>query len=264
MPGAYTDSALSEPLLFNTSPPLCVPHRLRSFNVLLSNPEMTPVYYSNAMDSNCIYATLRHLDGIRLLELERSGPDNLIHGRLIESRLDDTPIYSALSYVWGDPSPNDPILLVNDAPLRIRESLFQAFESLLSNVTTTVIWVDQICINQENDVEREQQVTLMSRIFIQAQRVTCWLGLREDNSDHAFDLLRLLAPHKQDPRVNAEWKRAASRLCTAGMLHNLSSMFDPSSIFDPRRVPPILRGSCIDQQSLVQQALDSTRSCLGF
>lgn len=70
----------------------------------------------------------------------------------------------------------------------------------------------------------------MSRIFIQARQVTCWLGLREDNSDNAFDLLRFLLPNKQDARVRADWEKAANRLYTAGILHNLSSMFDPRGV----------------------------------
>lgn len=182
------------------------------------------------MSSTYIYAKLRRSDSIHLLELRRFGPDSLIHGNLVEFGLDDTPHYYALSYAWGDASPNDPTLLVNNTLLRIRESLFQTLVHLFSGATTMIIWVDQICIDQENDSEREQQVRLMSRVFIQAQRVICWLGLHENNSNHAFDLLRTLVPNDSDLRASTDWKNAANRLWRAGFLGDLSSMFDPANI----------------------------------
>ncbi|KAH6985548.1 heterokaryon incompatibility protein-domain-containing protein [Ilyonectria destructans] len=182
------------------------------------------------MDSTRLHAKLHRSDSIRLLELTRPGPDDPIQGRLFQSRLDDAPEYSALSYVWGDASPSDPMLQVNNSQLRIRKSLFQALEQLLSHVTAMVVWIDQICIDQENDVEREQQVKFMSRIFIQAQRVICWLGLHENDSDYAFDLLHTLAPNTADPKDSTDWEKATNKLWTAGFLNDLSDLFDPTKV----------------------------------
>ncbi|KAH7136288.1 heterokaryon incompatibility protein-domain-containing protein [Dactylonectria macrodidyma] len=153
-----------------------------------------------------------------------------MQGRLFQTRLEDTPEYSALSYVWGGASPSDPMLQVNCSQLKIRRSLFQALEQILSHVTTMVLWIDQICIDQENDVEREQQVKLMSGIFIQAQRVICWLGIHEKDSDYAFDLLHALVPNTTDPKASMDWKKSTDKLLAAGFLNDLFDLFDPSKI----------------------------------
>ncbi|KAH6881168.1 heterokaryon incompatibility protein-domain-containing protein [Thelonectria olida] len=185
------------------------------------------------MTSPDLYTRLNHSNGIRLLKLTRLGSVNhQLHGHLTNVKLDDQPNYSALSYVWGDASPNDPVLQVDSHLLRIRRSLFQALEELVSDVTMMVIWIDQICIHQENDTEREQQVKLMSRIFTQAQRVICWLGRPDEDSEYAFKLLRTLAipTGNLETGNSSDWKKAASELLQAGYLHNVSDMFDPTKV----------------------------------
>ncbi|KAK0706914.1 heterokaryon incompatibility protein-domain-containing protein [Lasiosphaeria miniovina] len=44
-----------------------------------------------------------------------------------------------------------------------------------------ILWIDAICINQDNLGERNHQVQLMSRIYTRASQVCVWLG--EDDSD---------------------------------------------------------------------------------
>jgi Heterokaryon incompatibility protein (HET) len=44
-----------------------------------------------------------------------------------------------------------------------------------------VLWIDQICINQKNALERSQQVNIMGCIYRQAQQVVMWLGEDVDN-----------------------------------------------------------------------------------
>jgi len=47
---------------------------------------------------------------------------------------------------------------------------------LRSGVKTITVWLDQICINQGDEDEKEQQVKLMARIYSQARQVIGWLG----------------------------------------------------------------------------------------
>jgi hypothetical protein len=177
------------------------------------------------MNSSRLYQRLPCPDSIRLLELTRQGPDNSIRGHLVQSRLDDTPRFAALSYVWGCASPNDPTLQVDGFELRVRQSLAHALDTILSDVATIMLWIDQICIDQENDLEREHQVKLMWRIFKHAQRVVCWLGPHEEDVDYAFDLLKTLVPNTPDSDA---WKKAAEKLSRAGYFSDLSDLFDPT------------------------------------
>jgi hypothetical protein len=56
-----------------------------------------------------------------------------------------------------------------------------------------VLWIDAICIDQQNLPERSHQVKRMRIIFESAQRVIAWLGSEGDNSAHALKTLDLLA-----------------------------------------------------------------------
>ena len=42
-----------------------------------------------------------------------------------------------------------------------------------------LIWIDAICINQEDLLERNAQVTLMFRIYGSAQQALVWLGIED-------------------------------------------------------------------------------------
>jgi hypothetical protein len=62
------------------------------------------------------------------------------------------------------------------------------------------VWVDAICINQEDDKEKGEQVQGMGELYAQATTVVVWLGTAADSSDVAFDFLHaVLRPS------NKEW-----------------------------------------------------------
>ncbi|KAL1653251.1 cell separation during budding [Didymella pomorum] len=46
------------------------------------------------------------------------------------------------------------------------------------------VWADALCINQDDLSERAHQVTLMGRIYSQAERVVVWLGSDDENIAH--------------------------------------------------------------------------------
>lgn len=85
------------------------------------------------------------------------------------------PDYEALSYTWGD-APVSHKITINGQPFSIRENLYQALERLRFPDKRRTIWVDAICINQEEVVERNYEVSLMSFIYTRARRVLVWLG----------------------------------------------------------------------------------------
>jgi hypothetical protein len=66
--------------------------------------------------------------------------------------LNDDPAYFALSYVWGDPKVTLPILLHKHA-LQVTSNLENALRRLRGSTKPRVIWIDALCINQEDDIE---------------------------------------------------------------------------------------------------------------
>lgn len=101
--------------------------------------------------------------------------------------LDDNPKYEALSYTWGNDEFKEP-LHVSNKPVGITTNLKKALRRLRSPIEALVIWVDAVCINQENMDERAQQVMMMGDIYSQCQRVIIWLGDDQPLSGPHIDL----------------------------------------------------------------------------
>ncbi|EHK27467.1 uncharacterized protein TRIVIDRAFT_736, partial [Trichoderma virens Gv29-8] len=94
--------------------------------------------------------------------------------------------YSALSYVWGRPEKQH-IISIGSHSLSITANLHAALLRLRDRFLERIIWVDAICIDQENLEERGSQVQLMARIYHMASCVIVWLGEFESNSDRAIE-----------------------------------------------------------------------------
>ncbi|KAK2603103.1 hypothetical protein N8I77_009585 [Diaporthe amygdali] len=146
------------------------------------------------------YKALAIRNTIRILTLEPGQEDDLLTGTLQAVHIDSAGSYEALSYVWSDPGPADCgyEILIRDGDsqgfLTLRGgSIYAALCRLRLPDRGRRIWADQICINQDDLVERGQQVPFMNRIFRDAAHVLVWLGLDTNNEAvFAFDLIREL------------------------------------------------------------------------
>jgi hypothetical protein len=88
--------------------------------------------------------------------------------------------YQTLSYEWGDGSRSNS-LLCDGETLLITINLQAALQRLRSPTETLILWIDSICIDQENLRERNFQVSLMPLIYKSATRVFMWIG--EETAD---------------------------------------------------------------------------------
>jgi hypothetical protein len=135
-------------------------------------------------------------DLIRLLHLSpASSEDEIIRCRFTVALLDNNPEYEALSYAWGDIEDTLPIE-VEGSVVQITSNLHSALKHLRFNELERTLWVDALCINQENFRERKHQVSRMSSIYGQAWKVVVWLGESWDGSDLAMDFVRILGGDK--------------------------------------------------------------------
>lgn len=101
-------------------------------------------------------------------------PLDIITCHLRTVSLRDKPEYEALSYVWGGSSDNRQILLDGNE-LSVTNSLFEALAHLRDVKKERILWVDALCINQKDDIEKSIQVMMMDRIYAQASTVLVWL-----------------------------------------------------------------------------------------
>jgi len=105
--------------------------------------------------------------------------------------------YDALSYSWGTQSPSledahGERIKLNGRWIWIQPNLAAALYKLRHPKERRTLWVDALCINQMDPLEKATQVPLMREIYANAQQVIIWLG-KESNSDrHAFEHLNWL------------------------------------------------------------------------
>jgi hypothetical protein len=116
--------------------------------------------------------------------------------------LHDAPPYFALSYAWGVQTPRAQIE-VGGHILPISTSLAAAIKELQKTGEFRWVWVDKICINQDDTLERSKQVQMMHLIYSSALRTLIWLGHDSGECseawqlvDHIYDVFR-----RENPRA---------------------------------------------------------------
>ncbi|KAH8780807.1 heterokaryon incompatibility protein-domain-containing protein [Hyaloscypha finlandica] len=127
------------------------------------------------------YLTISDHGGIRLISLHPS-PDkaapvecNIIYTTLQQAKADIYDHYTALSYVWEDPT--DTITIsVNGHPLLVTKSLECALRHLRDERRTLNVWADGVCINQKDDAEKSKQVQQMGKVYETATHTIIFLG----------------------------------------------------------------------------------------
>lgn len=102
--------------------------------------------------------------------------------------LNDRPIYKALSYTWGDINSKKSLIL-NGAICLITKNLDIALQHLQHEDSPEPLWVDSLCINQEDKDEKSEQVQRMKSIYESASEVIVWLGPSANNSDLVMNFL---------------------------------------------------------------------------
>ena len=114
---------------------------------------------------------------IRLLKLLPGHEDDDIKLELENVQLHNDELqYDAISYTWGLEQPLQVVKIANKS-LLLRTNIWQFLKHCRrTKITVDKLWVDSVCINQEDLVERNTQVRCMTEIFAKARRVLIWLG----------------------------------------------------------------------------------------
>jgi hypothetical protein len=110
--------------------------------------------------------------------------------RVLRGLIVETPLsvaanrgFFVLSYCWGSDDRCCEIL-INDGE---RLGITQELENAIRHLTVSIIWIDQICIDQTNLQEKAAQIPLMARIYREATEVIIWLGLPSADSNIALE-----------------------------------------------------------------------------
>lgn len=124
----------------------------------------------------------------RFLRLAGTGPFPM--GSLETHPLEDPPPYVAVSYFWDATSPKRG-MWVDTQSLGISETVLEVLNQVVElqrwRRLKRLVWVDQICINQDDKDEKSDQIYRMGEIYSKAEEVFVWLGPTAHESDAALE-----------------------------------------------------------------------------
>jgi hypothetical protein len=134
-----------------------------------------------------IYRPLKK-EQFRLLVLFPGEGSESISGAICQHSLHDKIPYQSLSYTWGSPSQKTYRMWTPEGCLCITESLLAGLQRLRSREGVILLWVDALCINQEDELEKRDQIRLLPKIY---QQASCTLALvgTDQNSNDAIEML---------------------------------------------------------------------------
>jgi hypothetical protein len=120
------------------------------------------------------------------------------------------PVYEALSYTWsGENNPHEIEVVSGGIFLRFKRrregvDYFQVWANLHSALihlrrqdTERVLWIDAICLNQSDHLEKSLELGKMGSIYAKAKNVLIWLGPGSAKAATAFRAMSRLGRQVQ-------------------------------------------------------------------
>ncbi|KAH8894745.1 heterokaryon incompatibility protein, partial [Thozetella sp. PMI_491] len=138
---------------------------------------------------------LRQRNEYRILDLDPGDFKEPISCRLIVVDMAKPSTYEAISYTWSDEdgdTTKSQTIRVNSKAFSITQNCHNALKRARMRWTARRVWIDAICIDQDNIDERGHQVSLMPQIYSRAAAVLIYIG--EEQHDSSW-VLRELASH---------------------------------------------------------------------
>ncbi|KAK7749917.1 hypothetical protein SLS53_000499 [Cytospora paraplurivora] len=119
-----------------------------------------------------------------IAETDHGGPDSPDPNSIVE--------YEALSWCWGTENKDCAIKIKKGGKyyrLAVTKELSLALKYLRNGGNDRILWIDALCIDQENHEERNHQVQMMSRIYTGAKQACIWLGEDSEDSTKAIQFI---------------------------------------------------------------------------
>ena len=115
--------------------------------------------------------------------------------------LNHPPGYLAVSYTWGPPeegfgfTTGTSTITLNGQPIQVKQNLFDMLERLEIGYAykDAWLWIDALCINQGDEMEKTVQVNQMGRIYQEARLVVVWLGHYFENAPRVLSIVEQLS-----------------------------------------------------------------------
>ncbi|GKZ38457.1 hypothetical protein AbraIFM66950_010681 [Aspergillus brasiliensis] len=217
--------------LIDTPLPLKVPSRDALWPSHLVRGDLTSSESAKYGDSQSptvtrkvIFPELPSKDHIRLARLHAGPIDGLLHVDLEVMHINNPPTrsFEVLSYTSvteNDGPDSSHIVFVGKYwdIVHVSYSCEQALRSIRNQKLDRLLWVDSLCVDQENLNEKSQQASLRGEICRKASKVVAYLGEETSDSREALDFLKSIAI--ADPEVRDGYEHINKE--TRGALRNL-------------------------------------------
>lgn len=121
--------------------------------------------------------------------------------------------FEALSYTWGTEQSCDK-LTIDGIAMSMKSNLETFLRHRRWPDRVVPLWIDALCINQEDDEEKNHQIPIMNVIYAAAKDVTIWLGAADADSDLAMRCLNHLgngSPYEKLPALSRHGLEAVQR-----------------------------------------------------
>jgi hypothetical protein len=177
--------------------------------VFESKPQLTtsPSHESSVFHE---YAPLNYALGqeIRLLVVYPGGPSEDIILDIVHVNLTDTPAYEAVSYAWatqsGDASLSQAVYC-KGRRIPVTKQCEAALKCFRRRGRNRSLWVDAVCIDQSNVLERNHQVGFMGTIYSNASQVLVYLGPATNATNIVLSYLNGEAAARSSPRKDRRY-----------------------------------------------------------
>lgn len=123
---------------------------------------------------------------VRILTVLPAGFDDPVLCEISTESLDKHEPYDALSYCWGSALRCRQVW-VGQRALTITKSVYEALKYLRRKDGSLRLWIDAVCINQEDIEEKNVQVQHMRQIYERATSTRVWLGPPHPDLPTALD-----------------------------------------------------------------------------
>ncbi|KAI1074005.1 heterokaryon incompatibility protein-domain-containing protein [Whalleya microplaca] len=135
--------------------------------------------------------------------------------------------FFALSYVWGS-NETEKTIFIDGRRKKITPNLYDALLQIrrsqkIQEDGPVPLWIDAVCINQDDLEERAQQVGMMANIYSRVLMVLCWLGpvgnMGRDNISSEKSIWRLWDVFTPENETGNLW--TSSRYKLSDLNHDL-------------------------------------------
>jgi hypothetical protein len=155
--------------------------------------------------------------------------------RIVHRDLNEDPRaeYETISYTWAGLPKRIPIFVDGRRVIYVNAPIYACLQRLEIGSNPRYLWIDQICIDQDNKDERNIQVLLMKTIFESAQKTLIWLGEEDEDTPLALECINKIPKLPRSPMESREVPESTLTIVKDMLSHGIG---EPGSAAYTKRV----------------------------